>query len=123
MSRYPSTSAAITSTQARTIEAAFDHAVRLGNCPNYFLTVHWGLTAHADEPFVALQRLLERLRKWLERREVPEIFIWVRERKSGTSEHVHIVVFVPPRLSTELQTAIDRWVTPFDPRAVVLKPA
>lgn len=123
MARYPSCSRSIKLRQAKLMDAAFNHACRIGCKPNYHLSVQWRLTQHEDAPFKALQKLLESLRKWLARRGIPEVFIWVRERVRDQCEHAHIALHCPSRFAADLSTAIWRWIgEPDDGRAFDLTP-
>lgn len=123
MARYPCRSKAITLRQAKTISCALEHAARLGFMPNQFLTIQWRLTRHNDAPCLGVHRILERLRKFLGRRCLPDVCIWVRERERPQTEHVHIALFLPSQFVPELEAALARWLEAEEPRAIDLRPA
>jgi len=122
MSRYPARSQTINFRQANLASAALEQAAALGQLPNYHLTIHWGLTYNADQPVVSLQRFLERMSKWLKRRDVPIAFIWVRENAGNKAEHVHVVFYCPKEHSAAFEVASAKWAAAEDPRAVFLRP-
>ena len=125
MARYLRIGETIRLKDAKTISAAFEHACRLDLRPNYWITIHWHWTAHAYSECQsrALWCFLERLRKWFFRREMPVVWIYVRERaNSAQSEHVHLLLHCPTELEDELNGGVRRWAEAQDPRAVVVKP-
>ena len=93
-----------TGTQAKFIAAALA-AARNGTPLNLQLTLRWGsLFSAGDALWLRCQptperidTLLQRLRKWLDYRGVPSLYIWVREAAGPEHEHLHIALHLPAR--------------------------
>lgn len=92
-------------TQARFIEAAAV-AAHYGTPLNTLLTLRWS-SLFSDNAVNWLRtmpvperidRLVERIRKWLARRDLPPIYIWAREVAGPEAEHWHIALHLPPQL-------------------------
>lgn len=102
-----------TGTQAQFIEAAAVAAAR-GAAINSLLTLRWvSLFCDGDvHPLRVIPtpgrigHLVERLRKWLNRNDLPLFYIWVREHADSSGEHWHFACHVPPHL----QPALTRFV-------------
>ena len=96
-------------TQARFIEAAGISA-DLGFPLNTLLTIRWD-SLFSDNDVNPLRylpvpnridRLVELLRKWLEWRDLPPAYIWVREATGSEGEHWHIAFHLPPALHPQI---------------------
>lgn len=66
---------------------------------NTHLVVVWRHLANFQEDALpGLQtRFLDRMNRWLTRRGVPPVFVWVRERSPGQGIHTHIAFHLPTR--------------------------
>lgn len=92
-------------TQQEFITAA-EAAAKEGHPLNTLLTVRWTslFSDNAPNPLRALSttpetidHLVERLRKWLKRNDVPPHYIWVRELSASVGEHWHFAFHVPKK--------------------------
>ena len=92
-------------TQARFIAAA-TAAARHGTPLNTLLTLRWSsLFSDNDVNWLRtmpvperIDRLVERIRKWLAQRGLPPVYIWVREVAGPEAEHWHIALHLRPTL-------------------------
>ena len=110
---------------ARTLSAGFNHACRIGLEPNLWVSIHWHWTDYGYEVSVevALWDFLERLRKWLSRRHVPVVWLYVRERAGGlSSEHAHLLLYCPATMQPALGVMASCWAKSNDPRAIDIRP-
>jgi hypothetical protein len=102
--------------QARNLLAAFDHAAAIGSPLNTHVTVHWAATAEmAAHVPDRLQHLIERMRHWLHRREIPVCHIWVQEPSKRRNEntdvpHFHMLVHVPHLWRSAFDGMLPEWV-------------
>lgn len=92
-------------TQAKFIAAAA-RAADLGHPLNTLLTVRWvSLFSDGDvhplramPPPQRIRHLVELFRKWLTRRDLPAVYIWVRETAQPVGEHWHLGLHLPSDL-------------------------
>lgn len=84
---------------ASDVLAALCHAKHAGLVPNRHLTINLGAAGIAD-PVAAIGRLMKLVRDGCRRHRHSISYIWVREVGSVVGEHVHILIHIPPSLST-----------------------
>ena len=102
--------------QARNLLAAFDHAAAIGNPLNTHVTVHWSATADmAARVPNRIQQLIERMRHWLQRRDIPVCHIWVQEpsrrrHENASVPHIHILVHVPHLWRAAFDAMVPQWI-------------
>lgn len=98
-------------TQVRFIAAAAA-AASVGRPLNTLLTLRWAsLFSDNDVNWLRtlpvperIDRLVERLRKWLTRNGLPPIYIWAREAAGGDAEHWHMALHLPGRRRSSFTT-------------------
>lgn len=102
--------------QARNLRAAFDHAAAIGKPLNTHITIHWSATADmaADVPD-RIQKLIERMRHWLQRRSIPACHIWAQEPSARRYEnrdvpHLHMLVHVPHIWRVAFDAMVPVWI-------------
>lgn len=109
MSLRVMTTACISRRNADVLQDGYDFAASRGLVPNIFLTVRWEETNFKFNPFVGLQKILEKLRKLDGTR--PCVFFWSREREAANaSEHTHIAICLRVMGLRPLKDLICRWV-------------
>lgn len=62
------------------------------------------------DPRARIDALHERLRKWLDYRRVPPLYIWVREAARPEREHLHIALHLPAGHRTDFTRYIARLI-------------
>lgn len=111
-------------TQAKLTSAAF-RAHERGHPLNTLLSVRWVSLLAYDEfnplrTMTAPERvrnLVERLRKWLTRRGIPAVYIWVRESSDKAGEHWHLGFYLPTSKQTALKNYLETlFIEPLAPR-------
>lgn len=109
MSLRVTTTDCVSRRNADLLQDGYDVASCNGLVPNIFLTVKWGETDFKLDPFLGLQKLLERLRKL--DRSGPCVFFWCREREGpNASEHAHIAILIKTVGLKDLEDLVCRWV-------------
>jgi hypothetical protein len=95
-------SSAINRTQAQSAIAANAYATASGRPLNLTLDIHWQWTGFANRNRrLAVAKLLESQRHWLNHRSMSHYHITVRENPPGLwGEHCHLLVHVPVRLQS-----------------------
>lgn len=96
-------------TQARFI-GAVARAAALGFPINTLLTIRWDSLFSSNDvndlrllPVpLRIDRLVELLRKWLQRRNLPAAYIWAREATNSEGEHWHLAFHLPKSLHSEI---------------------
>lgn len=97
-------------TQQRFIVAA-EAGAKDGHPLNTLLTIRWTslFSDNSPHPLRALSttpeqidHLVELLRKWLTRNDVPPHYIWVRELSASVGEHWHIAFHLPKKLRPQI---------------------
>lgn len=87
----------LTKSQAANINEAVNHAARIELPLNYSATIHWALAGGIGTARERQKALFEKVRHWLERRNVPWTTIWVREAgEHGKEVHTHLALHLPP---------------------------
>jgi hypothetical protein len=89
-------------TQARFLAAALA-AAQQGTALNLMITLRWrSLFSDGEVRWMRclpipqrIDTLVQRLRKWLDYRGVPPLYIWVREAAGPEHEHLHIALHLP----------------------------
>lgn len=116
LSKNPRSTRFIRPSQAKNILAACSHAEKIG-CPlNTHVTIHWvGTVDMASRVPDRIQRLIERLRHWLRRREAEICHVWAQEpskRRFENSDvpHLHMLIHIPPEHRLAFDVQIREWV-------------
>ena len=100
-------------TQREFLEAAA-RAAQLGGPLDVLLTVNWRSLFSDNAPsewraldgLERIRRIVERIRKWLKRKDLPVHYIWVREWKGDVGEHWHLALHLPYPLRGEFSAYV-----------------
>ncbi len=94
--------------QADTFIDGYEFVASRDLIPDCFITVRWSETCFASDPFLGLQKIIERLRKL--GRPGPFVLFWNREREQpGVIEHAHIAYLRQAIAIVALEDLICRW--------------
>lgn len=104
-------STALTKAQEANLRAAEGHSRVIGLPLTRMITIHWKAAGVPLEGMAkATGAFIDKLSKWLARRNARTAWLWVHENTGDKCWHAHILIHIPAACVRELPAAQKRWL-------------